>query len=78
MIPNKKLNEWISACHLSRRELADSLGLSSNYIWRLLSGNREVSDGFRWKFGKKYGFKVAENVLENGHETNTDTRETQE
>jgi transcriptional regulator with XRE-family HTH domain len=58
-----KLTVWMQSHRMTRDDLAKGLGLSSNFLWRILSGNRPMTDSFRWKFGMVYGFDIAVRIL---------------
>lgn len=68
MEPRERLTTWMAAHHMTKEDLAAAVGLSSNMIWRITSGNREVSDNFRWRFGKTFGFDTALRLLEDEEE----------
>jgi transcriptional regulator with XRE-family HTH domain len=54
---------WMKSVRMTRDELAKSIGYSSNLLWRILSGSRDITDAFRWRFGAVYGFDLVERVL---------------
>lgn len=58
-----KLAAWMEIEGMTDRQLAEKLGMDTSYIWMVRTGARDVSDGFRWRFGRVFGFDLAAKVL---------------
>ena len=63
MTNNERLNEWMKAEGLSDAQLGDLLHFDRAHVWRVRSGRRPITDGFRWMFARVFGDRVAVSVL---------------
>ena len=63
MTENEKLRQWLNENNKKIVDLADAIGWSYNYVANMVSGNKPLTDGFRWRFGEVYGFEAAQAVF---------------
>lgn len=61
-----KLRQFLLDRSMTQRELATTLGMSEEYISRLLNEKTPVTDSFKWKFSGAFGHEVAADILGNG------------
>lgn len=54
-----KLREWIFRTRIKRKELAERLGISENYIFLLRNGSKQASDKLMLKIYNLTGGLVA-------------------
>ena len=66
MTPKENLATWMKFNGYGAVALGQELGVTSNYIYYLLSGERTISDSFRWKFSQLVGYETAQRVLGEG------------
>ena len=59
MDTNKLLVEWMERNAYTNRTLADSLGFTYDLLYKVTSGERPVSEGFRWRFAQRFGWNEA-------------------
>ena len=67
-----KLAAWMELEGLTDRQLAERLRMDASYIWMLRTGTRPISDGFRWRFGRAYGFELATKIFAESATVRTD------
>lgn len=63
MTQRERLQAFLSENEMHYSELARAVGVSANYVYRILVGNRPVSDAFRYKFAERFGWRAAKDVL---------------
>lgn len=59
-----KLRIWMQEQGYTNSSLAQKLGFSYEYVWKVATGERQATGEFKWRFGKEFGWKQAEHVLE--------------
>lgn len=59
----QQLVEWMEHNGYSNRTLAEALDLSYDLLYKVTTGERQPSEGFRWRFAKRFGFDVAERLF---------------
>lgn len=55
----EELRKWMEQNKVSNSDLAERLGLSYNYIYLIVNGQRDITDTFRWRFAQAYGYEEA-------------------
>ena len=55
----EELRKWMEQNKVSNSDLAERLGLSYNYIYLIVNGQRDITDTFRWRFAQAYGYDEA-------------------
>jgi plasmid maintenance system antidote protein VapI len=63
MNDKERLLQWIKEQNISAARLANATGDHASAISMMTVGPREVSQAFKWRFGKAFGFDVAEQIF---------------
>ena len=63
MTANERLAQWMSSQQMTDSELGAKLDLHPTYVFMLRKADREISNGFRWRFAQAYGMELAARVL---------------
>lgn len=61
--PNVRLAKWMEGQQMTDAELGAKLDLHPTYVFMLRKGDREMSNGVRWRFAQAYGLDMANRVL---------------
>ena len=56
---NETLDKWMSENNIESSALAEKLGVSYEYIYKLRNKKAQVGGGFKWRFGITFGFEKA-------------------
>ena len=59
----EQLIEWMQLNGHTNSSLAAAMGYSYEYIYKLAAGERPVTEGFRWRFAKTFGWEEAQRVF---------------
>jgi len=59
----KRLLAWLEKQKMPQAELARQLGFSEIYVWKISSGDKPITDAFKWRFAQTFGFDVAEQLF---------------
>lgn len=57
------LIEWMQRNGYTNRTLAAELGFTYDLIYMLTAGKRSITDGFRWRFAKRFGWEEAQAIF---------------
>lgn len=57
------LKNWMETQELSNSALARRMGVSYELVYKIVEGQRPVSDGFKWRFSQTFGADVAESIF---------------
>ncbi len=60
---NQRFAHWMEIEGLKDIDVARRMEIDVAYIWRIRLGKRAVADAFAWKFGKTYGFDLAQKLF---------------
>ena len=60
---NERLASWMIGQQMTDAELGAKLNLHPTYVFMMRKGDREISNGFRWRFAQAYGLDMANRVL---------------
>lgn len=60
---NERLAQWMAGQQMTDAELGAKLSLHPTYVFMMRKGDREMSNGFRWRFAQAYGLDMATRVL---------------
>lgn len=58
------LKTWMEARGYSNSKLAEELGFSYDYIYKLASGSQRIGDGFKWRFAQRFGWYEANRLFD--------------
>lgn len=59
------LKRWMAEKGYSNSELAQQLGFSYEYIYKLAIGrDKPLTDGFKWRFIQRFGWEEANKVFD--------------
>lgn len=58
-----KLKTWMDRRGMGNVELAQELGVSYEYAYKLSTGKSNIGDGVKWKFGQVFGFDLAQELF---------------
>ena len=61
---NLQFAKWMEASFLDDADVAAKLGSSEQYIYALRKGYKAITDGFRWRFARAYGYDFAVKLLD--------------
>lgn len=64
MKPQDKLKAWMDENGYNSSALAQELGFSYNYIFKILAGLKPLGSGFKYKFLVRFGRKEADKVFD--------------
>lgn len=53
--------------NMTQTELADKLGVQPSYVSMIISGDRAVSDAFRWRWMQVFGAEAVRVLNGDGH-----------
>lgn len=59
------LKTWMEQQGLNNSALARRMGVSYELVYKIVEGQRPVSDGFKWRFSQTFGADVAESIFGN-------------
>jgi transcriptional regulator with XRE-family HTH domain len=57
------LHEWLQERGYSQSQLARELGLSQSLVNLTIMGRRAISEGFMWRFARRFGQAEAERIF---------------
>lgn len=63
MDDRQRLLQWMEANEVGVSQLARTTGDFKSSISYMIHGHREINQAFKWRFGKAYGFDVAEQIF---------------
>lgn len=63
MNDKQRLLQWMHDNGYSTRSLAAKIGVSHTGIHYMTSGDRPVSDAFKWRFKKVFGAEIADSLF---------------
>lgn len=63
------LKTWMDANGYSNSSLAEELGFSYEYVYKLATGSQRITDGFKWRFAQRFGWYEATQLFEARHQT---------
>jgi len=63
---NETLDKWMNENNIESSTLAEMLGVSYEYIYKLRNNKADMGAGFKWRFGQRFGFELAKQMF--GHE----------
>jgi len=52
--------QWVKIMGYTDRQVGEKMGIDPALVWRVRNNKREPTDGFAWRFGKAYGFELAQ------------------
>lgn len=58
------LDAWMTEQNITSSELAEQLGFSYEYVYKLRNGQARIGNGFKWSFGRVFGFDLAESLFD--------------
>ncbi len=61
-----RLVAWMHDKGMKQKDLAKALGFETSYISMIVSGQRVITDAFRWRFAQAFGFDVAAELFGDG------------
>ena len=64
MPEHARIQQWIEKNGLSTNALAKEVGMSYIPVFRMMRGDRRISDGFKLRFISRYGIEVAETLFD--------------
>lgn len=59
-----KFAAWMQFEGNTDSSVAKRVGVGTVYVWKLRHGKVALSDSFAWKFGRVYGFELAQKLFE--------------
>lgn len=59
----ERLNQWMEQNRHNCRTLAEMTGETRQSVYGFTSGNRPISDGFKWRFAAAFGLDQAQRVF---------------
>lgn len=63
-----KLREFLTAQGLTQREAADKLGVTEEYLSRILNGKTPLTNAIIGRVGNIFGFAVAQQIFNHEQE----------
>ncbi len=57
------LQKWMKAQGLTAPQVARRMGYDRVLVWRFATGERPISDGFKWRFAETFGSDTAAQVF---------------
>lgn len=63
MNDKERLLQWMESHGLSASAVAEATGDFPSNISMMTKGPRDVNQAFKWRFGKAFGFAVAEQIF---------------
>jgi plasmid maintenance system antidote protein VapI len=58
------LKVWMDEKGYSNRQLAQELNLSYDIIYKMSTGKRPITDGFKWRFFQRFGLEEASRIFD--------------
>lgn len=59
----EQLTTWMQSNGHTNCSLAMAMGYSYEYIYKLTTGERPVTEGFRWRFARTFGWEEVQRVF---------------
>jgi transcriptional regulator with XRE-family HTH domain len=56
--------QWCKIMGYTDRHVGDKMGVDPALVWRVRKGERQPTDGFAWRFGRAFGFELAQRFFE--------------
>lgn len=53
------LRVWMEQQGLTNGQVAKKTGYSREQVWRLATGERPITEGFKWRFAETFGIDTA-------------------
>ena len=60
---HEQLQKWMKAQGLTSPQVAKKMHYSRELVWRVSTGERPISDGFKWRFSETFGAQAASEVF---------------
>lgn len=59
MTENERILAWMKERNIGNSELAAAMGISYDLAYKVTTGQRIITDTFRWRFAQAYGYEEA-------------------
>lgn len=63
MNDNERILAWMKERNIGNSELAAALGISYDLAYKVTTGQRIVTDAFKWQFQQAYGYEEASRLF---------------
>lgn len=61
------VRQWMTDNGFTNSSMADKMGFSYEYIYKISTGASLASDAFKWRFAEVFGHDLAQAIFSNGH-----------
>jgi plasmid maintenance system antidote protein VapI len=59
MTENERILEWMKTRNIGNSDLATAMGISYDLAYKVTTGQRIITDAFKWQFQQAYGYEEA-------------------
>lgn len=60
---NENLRDWMNRNEMSNTQVAKRMGIGRELVWRFVTGERPVTERFKWRFVETFGIDAAIEVF---------------